>query len=51
MRKLFVQVSDAAVEKAYSAASFHPDGVILGTGTEENIVRIWELRTRKVCAN
>lgn len=28
----------------YSCARFHPDGMILGTGTKDSLVRIWELR-------
>lgn len=33
----------------YTAAQFHPDGLILGTGTAESAVRIWEVRQQKVC--
>jgi pre-mRNA-processing factor 19 len=46
------QVSDAGVEGGlqggYTSAEFHPDGLILGTGTADSLVRIWEARQQKV---
>ncbi len=42
------QVADPAVEAGYTCVRFHPDGVILGTGTAENVCRIWEVRQSKV---
>ncbi len=33
----------------YTCADFHPDGLILGMGTADSLVRIWEARARKVC--
>jgi hypothetical protein len=42
------QVEDPAVEGGFTSAAFHPDGVILGTGTEESLVRVWEVRQQKV---
>ncbi|KAK9804685.1 hypothetical protein WJX72_000013 [[Myrmecia] bisecta] len=41
------QIADESVEGGYTCASFHPDGLILGTGTEESLVRIWEVRQQK----
>ncbi len=40
-------VSDAAVTAGYSAASFHPDGLILGTGTMERVCRVWDVKTQQ----
>jgi len=30
-----------------TCAMFHPDGLILATGTEDSLIRIWELKTQK----
>lgn len=37
--------------KAYASAALHPDGLILGTGTGDGAVRIWETRTQKCAAS
>jgi len=33
--------------QALSCAMFHPDGLILATGTEDNLIRIWDIKTHK----
>ena len=38
------------MEGGYTAAEIHPDGLILGAGTADSLVRIWELRQRKARA-
>jgi pre-mRNA-processing factor 19 len=35
----------APVEEAIHAASFHPDGLIYGTGTSTSKVRVWDMKT------
>ena len=42
------QVEDAAVDSGYRCAAFHPDGVILGTGTTDGLVLVWEVKQQKV---
>lgn len=34
-----------------TTAAFHPDGVILGTGCQDTMVRVWEVRQQKVRNN
>lgn len=41
------QVADASLKGGYASAEFHPDGVLLGTGTQEGLVRVWDLKTQK----
>ena len=43
-----MQVSDDSLTEGYSTAKFHPDGMLLGTGTRNSLVRIWEIRQQKV---
>ena len=44
-----MQAFDENVTAGYTAAEFHPDGLILGTGTADSSVVIWEARQSKVC--
>lgn len=41
-------MSDAELDCGITSAAFHPDGVILGTGCNDTMVRVWEVRQQKV---
>ena len=41
-----MQVTDDSEKVDYTAAAFHPDGLILGTGTAQSIVKIWDVKSQ-----
>ncbi|CAL5224503.1 g7199 [Coccomyxa viridis] len=47
----YTQVSDDAVKAGYTAAEFHPDGMLLGTATSDSSIFVWETRLAKSVAS
>ncbi|CAH1802393.1 unnamed protein product [Owenia fusiformis] len=49
--RVLTKVSDSSSQNALTCAQFHPDGLIFGTGTEDSIIKIWDLKERTDVAN
>jgi len=43
-------LSQISAEAGVSAVSFHPDGLILGTGLVDSTIKIWDAKTQKKAA-
>ncbi|RXG69892.1 Pre-mRNA-processing factor 19 [Armadillidium vulgare] len=49
--RVLCKVSDQSASSPLTAAQFHPDGLILGTGTQDAAIKIWDLKERSNVAN
>lgn len=46
-----IQKSVDGNSDGYTCCQFHPDGLILATGTESGLVRLWDIREQQNVAN
>ncbi|CAO3667095.1 unnamed protein product [Umbelopsis ramanniana] len=46
-----ISVTDSETDAGYTAANFHPDGMILGCGTADSTVRIWDIKSQRPAAS
>ncbi|SAM08568.1 hypothetical protein [Absidia glauca] len=49
--KSLMDTVDQENQSGYSAIQFHPDGMLLGAGTVDGVVRIWDVKSQSVAAN
>ncbi|KAK4514628.1 uncharacterized protein ATC70_002229 [Mucor velutinosus] len=49
--KPIVETYNTEGENGYTTIAFHPDGMILGAGTTDSVVQIWDVKSQKIAAN
>ncbi|KAI8364772.1 WD40-repeat-containing domain protein [Radiomyces spectabilis] len=49
--KSIVEAYDPDSQSGYTTVEFHPDGNILGTGTGDSVIRIWDVKSQRVAAS
>jgi len=44
--KVLSQVSSDSVQHGYTCVKFHPDGLLVGAGTVDSVLRIWDIKSQ-----
>ncbi|CAG8502266.1 5744_t:CDS:10 [Paraglomus occultum] len=48
--KTLSRIESNEVQNGYTAAKFHPDALLLGTGTNDSMVHIWDMKSQNIVA-
>lgn len=48
--KSVLEVQDEEYKAGYTTIAFHPDGMILGAGTTDSTVRVWDVKSQSAVA-
>ncbi|CEP09201.1 hypothetical protein [Parasitella parasitica] len=49
--KPIVETVNADGDNGYTSIAFHPDGMLLGVGTTNSVVQIWDVKSQTIAAN
>ncbi|KAJ3325886.1 hypothetical protein HDV06_002271 [Boothiomyces sp. JEL0866] len=44
-------VSTPEITAAYSTIQIHPDGLLLGTGSADSVIRLWDIKSKSIAAS
>eukprot|EP01027_Heterolobosea_sp_BB2_P013847 GEZU01019928.1.p1 GENE.GEZU01019928.1~~GEZU01019928.1.p1 ORF type:complete len:522 (+),score=130.99 GEZU01019928.1:114-1568(+) len=45
--KIYQSTTNEEIDAGYTCTQFHPDGLILGTGATDSVIRIWDMNSQE----